>query len=234
MALLGGLGLTVLLTALTSASSLALGIGVGTLRLSGRPIVRRSAGVFVDVFRNIPALVLIIFWAFAVPNLFSAEVRRAIFFDNSPAIWARQLTGLALPYYALAAAIGLTLNTSAYLAELFRAGVGTIPQAIVDAARSLGATPSALFWRVLLPQGLRAAFPAITTRLIHNMKNTALAAFVAVPEFFQATQTAISQSFQAVEILFLAAAIYWLLSLSFAVLLNQVDRRLNRVAYAVE
>lgn len=228
--LAGGLSLTIMLTLLTSAVSLMVGIAVGIARLSGRPFLPRVARLYVEVFRNIPALVLIIFWAFAVPNLFPLELRRSIFFDNSLATWGGQLTGLSLPYYALAAAIGLSLNTSAYLAELFRAGVGTIPQQVLDAARSLGASPAAVFWRVLLPQGVRAAFPAITTRLIHNMKNTALASFVAVPEFFQAAQAAISRSFQAVEILVFAAVMYWLLSFWFAAMLNSIDRRLNQVA----
>jgi len=132
-----------------------------------------------------------------------------------------------LPYYALAVTIAFTLNTSAYLAELFRAGVGTISQGVVEAARSLGASRTAVFWQILLTQGVRAAFPAISTRLIHNMKNTALAAFVAVPELFQVTQTAVTRSFRAVEFLLLAAIIYWLLSFTFAAFLQQVDRRLN-------
>ena len=224
-----GVLFTVLLTAVTTITSLVVGIGMGTLRLSGRPFWRRFAGVYIDLFRNIPALVLIIFWAFAVPNLFNLEMRQTLFFNNPVVAWGQLVTGLSLPYYALAVVIALTLNTSAYLAELFRAGVGTIAQEVVDAARSLGAGQTAVFWRILLPQGVRAAFPAISTRLIHNMKNTALAAFVAVPEFFQATQTAISKSFRAVEFLLLAAVVYLCLSFLFAVLLNQIDNRLNHV-----
>jgi His/Glu/Gln/Arg/opine family amino acid ABC transporter permease subunit len=228
ISLLGrGILITVILTIVTTVFSLILGITVGTMRLSAPPILRRLAGIYVDIFRNIPALVLIIFFAFAVPNLFTPEARQTIFFDNSLAAWAQRLTGVSLPYYALAAMIGLTLNTSAYLAELFRAGVGTIAQEVVDAARSLGASKTAVFWQILLPQGIRSAFPAISTRLIHNMKNTALAAFVSVPEFFQATQIAITRSFRAVELLFLAATIYLFLSFLFAAILHRIDQHLN-------
>jgi ABC-type amino acid transport system permease subunit len=105
--------------------------------------------------------------------------------------------------------------------------MGTIPRQIVDAARSLGATRTAVYRQILLPQGIRAAFPAIATRLIHNMKNTALASVVAVPEFFHATQTAITRTFFAMQFLLLAALIYLLLSASFAALLRQVERRLE-------
>ncbi len=222
-----GLLFTVLLTALTSVFSLLVGIAVGAMRLSGRPLMVGLAGVYVDIFRNIPALVLIIFFAFAVPNLFPQPWRQRLFFDNVLVEWGRGLTGLSLPYYLLATTIALTLNTSAYLAELFRAGVGAIPQEYVDAARSLGASQRVVFWRIVLPQGFRAAYPAIATRLIHNMKNTSLAAFVAVPEFFHATQASITKTFRAIEFLLLAALMYLLLAVLFAALLRQIERRLD-------
>jgi His/Glu/Gln/Arg/opine family amino acid ABC transporter permease subunit len=222
--LLRGLLYTVLLTAITSVLSLVVGVLVGTMRLSGRPFLARAAGVYVNIFRNVPALLLIIFLAFAVPNLFAPQQRQALFFDNLLADWSGSISGLPLPYYALAVIVALTLNSSAYLAELFRAGVGTIPQQIVDAARSLGATRTAVFWQILLPQGVLAAFPAMTTRLIHNMKNTALASFVAVPEFFHATQASVTRTFFALQFLLLAAFVYLLLALAFAALLRQIER----------
>jgi polar amino acid transport system permease protein len=226
--LLEGVIVTIFLTAITSILSLLVGVGVGTMRLSPRPWLHWLAGIFVDIFRNIPALVLIIFFAFAVPNAFPLLLRQELFFNNDLAAWAKQISGLSLPSYALAAIVGLTLNSSAYIAELFRAGVGTIPQEYVDAARSLGAGQTAVFKQIILPQGFRAAFPAIETRLIHNMKNSALVSFVAVPDFFLATQTAINKSFRATQFLLLATAVYLILSVSYAALLRQIEHRLNR------
>ena len=223
-----GLAFTLLLTAVTTITSVLAGVLIGTMRLSARPVFRRLAGIYIDLFRNIPALVLIIFFAFALPNLFPQDMRSQLFFDNLFVQWGQNLTGLSLPYYMVAAIMALTLNSSAYLAELFRAGVGTIPREYIDAARSLGASPTAVFWQILLPQGFHAAFPAISTRLIHNMKNTALVAFVAVPDFFHATQTAINRTFQATEFLLLAAVMYLLLSIFFAAFLGQIEQRLDR------
>ncbi len=225
-----GLTVTAVLTAVTSALALILGVGVGTMRLSARPFLRGAAGVYVDSFRNIPALVLIIFFAFAIPNLFPTPLRQTLFFNNVLADWGQTITGLSLPYYALAAAAALTLNAAAYLAEIFRAGVSAIPQEFVDAARLLGADNRAIFRHILLPEGLRVGFPAIATRLIHNMKNTALASFVAVPEFFQATQSIITRTFRATELLLLAAIVYLLLSAAWAALLRRMERRLDRRA----
>lgn len=223
-----GVWYTVMLTAITSVLSLVIGILIGTFRLSSSKSLRRLGTIYVEIHRNIPALVLIIFWAFAVPNLFPQEMRATIFFTNPVMEGLNNLTGLPVAYYGLAVILALTLNTSAYLAELFRAGVGTIAAEHTEAARSLGASAAVVYWKIVLPQGIRAAFPAISTRLIHNMKNTSLAAFVSVPELFQGTQTAITRTFRAVELLLLAAVIYLTLSLLFSALLRWIERRLDR------
>ena len=223
--LLRGLLLTVVLTAVTAVLALVLGITAGTMRLSRNRFASGLAVLHVEMHRNMPALVLMIIWAFALPNLFPADLRRALFFDNAFLHWLSDWSGLSLPYYTLAAGVALVLNTSAYLAELFRAGVGAIPQQHVDAARTLGASRLELFWRVLLPQGLRTVFPAISTRLIHHLKNTALAAFVATPEFFHSAQTAITRTFLALEFLMLAAVVYLLLAFAFSGLLRWVEKQ---------
>ena len=214
--LLSGLGVTIALTLIPSAAALALGVGVGWMRLSASPLARGLAVVYVEIFRNVPALVAVIFWAYALPNVFDLELRQALFFDNPLVNALGRLAGLSIPYYALAAAFALTLNTSAYVAELFRAGVGTLAREHWEAARTLGASPVRAFRSVLLPHGLRAASPALVTRLVHNLKNTALASFVAVPELFKAVQTSITRSFHAAELLLLASLLYWALSISFA------------------
>ncbi|MEM7534432.1 MAG: amino acid ABC transporter permease [Chloroflexota bacterium] len=215
---------TVVLTVITSVASLVVGVMAGSMRLSGRAIWRWMGAMHVEVHRNVPALVLLLFWAFAVPNLFPLETRRIVFFNNFLINWLSDLTNLPLVYYAIAAVLALTLNTSAYIAELFRAGVGTIAQEQVDTARSLGASQRYVYYTMLVPQGLLAAWPAISTRLIHNMKNTSLAAFVSVPELFHGMQTAITRSFRALEFLLLVAVIYLALSTVFAILLRQIER----------
>ena len=223
-----GVVVTVVITCATSVLAMVLGIGVATLRLADRQWIRTAATSFVEVFRNIPTLIQIIFWAFAFPNLFTPETRRALFFDNGLVDGIRGLTGLAVPYYAVAASFALVLNTGAHLGELFRAGVRTLPSEHVEAARSLGARRREVFWRILLPGGLRAAFPAITTRLVHNMKNTALVSFVAVPDLFNAIQGSITRTFRVTEYLVVAAVLYLTLATIMTVLLHQVDRALHR------
>lgn len=221
-----GVKFTIGLTVITSIASMLLGLTLGTLRLSRKRWHWAVSGLFVELHRNVPALVLILFWAFAIPNLFPQALRQPLFFDNWFVNTLKQWTGLPLPYYGLAAMLALTLNTSAYIAELFRAGVGTIPQEHVDGARTLGATTWEIYRKILVPNGLRVAMPAISTRLIHNMKNTSLATFVAVPELFHNVQAAITISFRAVELLIVAAVLYLVLSLCFSQSLQWVEQRL--------
>lgn len=221
--ILDGTKMTVGLTLVTSFLALIIGAVVCHLRLSRSFWPRSVAILYTELCRNIPALVWVIFFAFALPNAFPLETRREIFFRNDVMLQLREWTGVAIPYYLFGAGFGLTINTSAYLAELLRAGISTLDDEHLVAARSLGVGPNLLFWHALLPHGLRTASPAIITRLVHNLKNTALASFVAVPELFKAIQTAISRSFYAVEFLLLAAAIYlalaWIYGLILRVLL---------------
>ena len=219
-----GLRLTLILTVITSALSLGLGIVVGSLRLFHHRWAALPALLFVEIFRNIPAIVLIIFWAYAFPNIFPAELRHRLFFNNPIINWLSDISGLPILWYAVAAILALTLNTAAYIAELFRAGVGTIAQEHVHAAQTMGATWPAIFKTLLIPGGIRAAYPAITTRLIHNLKNTALVSIVAVPELFNSIHTAITRSFLAVEFLTLAALIYLGLAIGLSALLRWLER----------
>lgn len=226
--LLRGASLTIALSIVTAIAATIAGVVVGTARMSPRTPIRRLAGAYIEVFRNVPALIQIIFWAFAVPNLISPSTRKSLLFDNAVMDLARDLTGIPIPYYGFAGALALSLNTSAYIAELFRAGAGSIPANQLDSVRTLGATPFVVFRTLLLPEGLRAAFPALSTRLVHNMKNTALVSFVAVPELFHELQASIQSTFRATEFLILGAAIYLGLAAAMSAGLAQIDRQLHR------
>ncbi|MGH1492907.1 MAG: amino acid ABC transporter permease [Acidimicrobiales bacterium] len=223
-----GLLVTVLLTAVTSVTSVAVGVAVGGTRMLAGKRTRALSVGFIEVFRNVPALIQVIFWAFAVPNLFPTELRPKLFFDNPVMDGLSAVTGLPLPYYAIAACLGLTLNTGAHIAEIFRGGVRAIPVRQFEAARLLGAGPWSLFRTVIAPSAIRTSFPALSTRLIHNMKNTALASFVAVPELFSEIQGSITKTFRATEYLLLACVMYLVLSALMTVGLAMVDRRLQR------
>jgi len=226
--LVDGLVVTVGLTIVTTFGALLLGGILASGRRSRSRAIRRASGAFVDVFRNVPALVLIIFFAFAVPTTVPQSDRAAVFFDNW--LWNNLdgLTGVPIPYYAVAAAAALIANAGAHLGEVIRGGLSTIPAEEIESARLLGAGRFRLWWSVAFPGALRSSFPAVSSRLIHNMKNTALASFVAVPELFHSMQGEITRSFRATEFLALVALIYLGLAAAFSMTLQRVETHLLR------
>lgn len=220
-----GVILTALLTLITSSVAMLLGIIVNRLRLSPWQPLRYVGRIYIETFRNIPALVLILLFVFGLPNAFDPEVRRSIFFQSEAMLYLRENSAqilhrrLLIPYYAVGAMVGITLNTSAYVAEILRSGVATIPRRQLESARLLGASTDGAYLRFLLPHSIRRTSPALITRLIHNMKNTTLASFVTVPEFYNAIFTIISRTFQAIDLIIFSIVSFIIFSVVYALLL---------------
>lgn len=220
-----GVTLTVVITLITSIAAMVLGVMVNRLRLSPWPLVRGFGRIYIETFRNIPTLVLILLFAYGLPNAFDQELRREIFFRSESMLYLRENSTeilnrrLLIPYYAVGAMVGITLNTSAYIAEILRAGAATIPQRQLESAHLLGASTDGTYWRFVLPHSLRTTSPELITRLVHNMKNTTLASFVAVPEFYNAIFTIITQTFQAIDLILFAIVSYLVFSAVFSLVL---------------
>ena len=231
---LDGLVVTLWLTAITSVAAIIVGYRAGLALLGDNRLGHVVAATFVQIFRNVPALILVIFFGFAVPNVVPLDARQTLFFDNDVVDLVGSLTGVPIPYYAMAATFALTLNTGAHLAEIFRSGFSSVPQSRIDVARSLGASHADALRSVVAPIGIRIAFPAVSNRLIHNLKNTSLASFLAVPELFQVVQSSISRTFRATDILVFAALLYLALAFALSILLSLIGRLLGGVPGAVE
>lgn len=226
--IIDGAVVTIGVTAVTTVLSLLVGISMALGRRSHRRIVRSASSIFVEVFRNVPALIWVIFFAFAMPNLLSADQRRSLLFDNALADVMSDVLGLPLPFYALAATLALACNTGAHLCELIRSGMDAVPTERVEMARTLGASRFTAHRTVLVPDGIRQSFPSISNRLIHNLKNTSLASFVAVPELFNVMQGLITKTFRATELLVATALLYLALAAIFGFVLRRVEAWLWR------
>ena len=186
--LLSGLTTTLLLGLVSIVLGLAGGLALALMRLYARAPLRQIAIAYIDVFRAIPLLVLLVIVYYALPFM-----------------------GVRLSPFA-AAATSLSLVASAYSAEIFRAGIEAVPRGQFEAARALGLRPFPLMARVVLPQAVRIVVPPITSNSINVLKDTALASVVAMPDLLkQATQ---AQALAANPTpLITAAAIYLLMLL---------------------
>jgi polar amino acid transport system permease protein len=160
-----GLGVTVLLGASSIALGFVTGLAVALLRLYGRGPVPVLARAYVDLFRSMPLLVLLVLVYYALPFL-----------------------GIRLSSFA-AATTALSLVACAYTAEIIRAGIEAVPQGQSEAAAALGMGFAASMRYVVLPQALRVVTPPLTSNCINVLKDTALASVVAMPELLkEATQ----------------------------------------------
>lgn len=195
-----GVLMTLWLTAASGLLSLVLGVVVGALRTSPIVPLRSLAAGYTEFFRNVPLLTVLFFIYFGVPY-----------------------TGLNISPET-SAIIGLGVYTAAYVAEVVRAGLGTVSKGNVEAARSLGLSFLQTLRHVQLPQALRAAIPPLGTLLIALLKNTSLASTVAVEDLFFQAELVNDRTFNP-DILLLAGAIYVAMTLPLGAVVNAIERR---------
>jgi polar amino acid transport system permease protein len=163
--LLSGLWITLELGIVSIVAGLVGGLILALLRLYATPFVRALAKIYTDVFRSIPLLVLLIVIYYALP-----------------------FVGIRLSPF-LSAASALTLVSTAYTAEIFRAGIEAIPRGQFEASEALGLSYRHMMAEIILPQAVKIVIPPLTNNCINVMKDTALASVVAMPDLLkQATQ----------------------------------------------
>jgi His/Glu/Gln/Arg/opine family amino acid ABC transporter permease subunit len=201
-ALLAGTATTILLTVATMAIAVPCGIVVAALRLYGPAPVRALATAYVELFRNLP-LILVVFWAFYVLPI---------------------LTGVGLSPLATGLA-ALALNVTAYNAETFRAGLNSIRRGQTEAAMALGMGRIQALRRVIVPQAVRRITPVLASTWVSLFKDTSLVSVIAVGELAYAAMQVRAQTFRVLEMLTAMAALYWLLGYPQAKLVDWIQRR---------
>jgi His/Glu/Gln/Arg/opine family amino acid ABC transporter permease subunit len=193
-ALREGVWVTVTLTLASFAVGAVLGLAIALLRGSRFRVLRAAAWTYVWVFRAIPTLVQLIFVWYALPQLF------------------HELRGPGFTPF-LAATLALSVNESAYAAEIIRGGLLSIDDGQRLAARALGMPPVSVFRRVIAPQLIRVITPTMANDFITMLKITSLAYVVSLQEILTNAQSQVSVSFRYAE-WYGAAAIYYLVLVS--------------------
>jgi His/Glu/Gln/Arg/opine family amino acid ABC transporter permease subunit len=203
-ALIAGTATTFLLTIATMAIAVPCGIVVAVLRLYAWRPVRALATGYVELFRNLP-LILVVYWAFYVLPI---------------------LTGLGLSPLGTGLA-ALSLNVTAYNAETFRAGINSIRRGQVEAAMALGMTRAQALRRVIVPQALRRILPVLASTWVSLFKDTSLVSVIAVTELAYVSMQVRAQTFRVLEMLTAMAVLYWLLGYPQAKLVDLMQRRMK-------
>jgi His/Glu/Gln/Arg/opine family amino acid ABC transporter permease subunit len=201
-ALAAATGTTVLLTVTTMAIAIPFGIVVASLRLYAWAPLRAIATAYVELFRNLP-LILVVYWAFYVLPI-ATDLRLSPF-----------ATGIA----------ALALNVTAYNAETFRAGIGSIRRGQLEAAMALGMSRAQAVRRIVLPQAVRRILPVLASTWVSLFKDTSLVSVIAVTDLAYVAMQIRAQTFRVLEMLTAMAAIYWLLGYPQAKLVDWIQRR---------
>lgn len=199
-ALIAGLWGTLKIFVICLVAGLSLGLVVGLARYSKRRLLRWPAAVFIEFFRNTPVLVQIFWFYFAFPILAP--------FDISP---------------LMAAALGISLNSAAFSAEIYRGGIQSIDPGQWEAARAIGMRYFQIMRRIIMPQALRRMLPALTNRGIEIFKMTTLASAIAYGELLHQARLIASINYNPIEA-------YTVVALAFFVILYPIVR----ATYALE
>lgn len=201
-ALLKGVWMTALLWAIAFPTSMLIGFFLSLGSRSNNLFFKSLTKCYVEVFRNTPVIVQLIWFFYAFPIL-----------------TGHQLTPVS------AALFGLILNASAYCSEIFRGGLASIPNGQWEGARAIGMVQSQLLRRVIIPQVISRMLPAFTNRGIELAKNTSIASVITVQELMYQGRAISSISYRPLEVLTAVAIIYFVLIYPGAYLASRLEKK---------
>ncbi|MGW2249166.1 amino acid ABC transporter permease [Kitasatospora sp. NPDC001660] len=201
-----GLGVTLELTFLSMAIGIAGGITLAIMRLSPNPVLSSTAWFYIWVFRGTPVLVQLLFWNF----LGSLWPNISIGIPFGPAFWSEPTTQ-AIPLF-VAALLGLGLNEAAYMAEIVRGGIQSVPIGQTEAAHALGMSQFNTMRRIILPQAMRVIIPPTGNETISMLKTTSLVSAISLEELLRAGQNIYSRTFQTIPLLIVVSIWYLLMT----------------------
>jgi len=198
-----GVAKTFEVTLLSIAFSVIVGLFTGIGRISRIRIINRVATIYVEIIRGIPLLVQIFYIYYALGKIVQV-----------PDI--------------MAAVIAMTVCYGAYLGEIFRAGIQSIPRGQMEAAIALGLTRSQALRRVILPQTVRVVLPPLGNEFIALLKDSSLVSILAVSDLLRRGREYASKTFYYFEALTVVALVYLVMTLFFSRLVALMEERMNR------
>lgn len=201
--LVAGLLNTLKITGTALVFGVALGLVLALLRLSQQRLASWPAGFVIEVFRTTPPLVQLFWFFFALPLIVGIEMT---------------------PF--MAAAVTFSIQSAAFFAEVFRAGIVSIERGQWEGARAIGMTRSQTLQRIVLPQAVKRMIPAFMERAIELMKTTTLVATISYADLLFAANEIAQKTFRPLETFTVVALIYFVVIFAVSLIARQIERRL--------
>lgn len=202
-----GLTMTIPLTLISFTLAMVLAVAVALVQYAKLPVLSQLARFYIWVIRGTPLLVQLFVVFYGMPNI-------GILIDPFPA-----------------AVIVFSINEGAYMAEIIRAALESVPVGQMEAGRCVGMTYLQTMRRIILPQAMRTAFPSLSNSLISMIKDTSLAANITVTEMFMATQRIVARTYEPLALYIEVGLIYLLFCTVLTKLQSVGEKRLNAHEY---
>lgn len=202
VAILRGTLITLELTFFSLIIGTILGLILALLKLSKNHLLKYPAIVFIEIVTGLPLLVLLVWLYYALPIFTGIKIS-------------------ALP----TAIIGLSLNLGGFAAEIFRAGIQSIPKGQTEASLTLGLTKFQIIKRIIMPQATKLIVTPLSGRYVETIKLTSLASVIAVDKLLHSGQNLISVSFRPLEVYTIIAIIYLIIIIPLTLVLRRFEKR---------
>ncbi|WFD11635.1 amino acid ABC transporter permease [Tepidibacter hydrothermalis] len=191
---------TVLLSICSVFIGVILGLFISLMKLSKSKVLNIISSVYIEILRGTPILVQLFIVYYGLPTL-----------------------GIELPTFA-AGIMALSINSSAYVAEIVRAGIQAVDKGQMEAARSLGMSSNMAMRYIIIPQGLKNILPALGNEFIVLIKESSIVMMVGIPDVMYNTNIVRGNTFQPFEPLIVAAIIYFILTFTLSKFMNKIER----------
>ncbi|MEZ5871367.1 MAG: amino acid ABC transporter permease [Nitratireductor sp.] len=225
-----GIGITVFVTLVGFLLASALGLLIAIMALSRSVILRQTARFYVEIIRGVPILVLLFYIAFvgapavvALWNWLTAPLQQIGLFEamtvrDFPLLWR--------------AIMALTIGYSAFIAEVFRAGIQSVDSGQIEAAKALGLSRLQRFRLIVLPQAIRTILPPLGNDFVAMVKDSSLVSVLGVADLTQMGKVYASGSFRFFETYSIVAYVYLILTIGLSLALRRFERHLRRAEEA--
>jgi len=204
--LIQGFAVTLVVSALSCLVATGLGFVLCLGRIARSRLIAWPVRSYLSLFRNTPLLVQLFFWYFGASALLPDTLRDWL---NTPHGWDLMLFGLRWPPFEyIAGFVGLTLYTSAFIAEEFRAGVRGVPVGQVDAAAALGMNRLQIWCHIVMPQAVRIALPPLLGQYMNAIKNSSMTMAIGLAELSYASRQVETETFKTFQAFGIATLLY--------------------------
>jgi len=221
-----GIGITVFVTMVAFALASAIGLGIALMGLSGSRWLRQIARFYVEIIRGVPMLVLLFWIAFAGAPAFVAGWNALTAPLQSAGLFGElMIRDVSLLWRAIMA---LTIGYSAFISEVFRAGIEAVEKGQIEAAKALGLTRTQCFLLIGFPQAIRTILPPLGNDFVAMVKDSSLVSVLGVADITQMGKIYAAGSCRFFETYSIVAYIYLLLTVSLSMALRGLERRMRR------